>query len=60
MATDKKKEVKMKDLKPNKDAKGGVAHQQNRAGGPALNRGTSQQNATKGGSANSTGGRSLL
>ncbi len=29
MATDKKKEVKMKDLKPNKDAKGGVARQTN-------------------------------
>ncbi len=58
MATDKKKEVKMKDLKPNKDAKGGVARQQNTSG-HSMNR-TTQQNATKGGNANSTGGRSLL
>ncbi len=29
MATEKKKEVKVRDLKPSKDAKGGMARQQN-------------------------------
>jgi hypothetical protein len=60
MATDKKKEVKMKDLKPAKDAKGGVARQQNTSGHSMNRTGGSQQNATKGGNMNSTGGRSLL
>ena len=38
-----KKEVKMKDLKPNKDAKGGVARQTNKSGAQA-NRGGVQVN----------------
>lgn len=46
-----KKEVKMKDLKPNKDAKGGVARQTNKSGAQA-NRGNVQVNKA-GGSANS-------
>ena len=54
MATDKKKEVKMKDLKPNKDAKGGVARQTNTSRGPAMNKGGAQMN--KGGSNLNKGG----
>jgi predicted cupin superfamily sugar epimerase len=43
MATDKKKkEVKVRDLKPAKDAKGGFARQTNRAG--QANRGPGQAN----------------
>ena len=38
-----KKEVKMKDLKPNKDAKGGVARQTNKTS-PQVNRGGVQAN----------------
>ena len=53
MATDKKKEVKMKDLKPAKDAKGGVARQTNKGGGQ-LNRGGGQLN--KGGTQLNKGG----
>ena len=57
MATDKKKEVKMKDLKPNKDAKGGVARQTNSQGGN-MNRGGGQMN--KGGGNLNKGGGKLL
>lgn len=52
MATDKKKEVKMKDLKPTKDAKGGVARQTNSQRGANMNRG--------GGSQMNKGGGKLL
>ena len=58
MATAKKKEVKVRDLKPSKDAKGGFARQTNRGGGQA-NRGGGQANRG-GGQANSGGGRNLL
>ena len=59
MATEKKKEVKVRDLKPSKDAKGGMARQQNsqRSGSP--NRGGGSADANRG-SANSGGGRNLL
>jgi hypothetical protein len=58
MATDKKKEVKMKDLKPNKDAKGGVARQTNSQRGANMNRGGGQMN--KGGGNLDKGGGRLL
>lgn len=51
MATEKKKEVKVRDLKPAKDAKGGVGRQKNTER-------HSQNAAAKGPSANT--GRSLL
>lgn len=57
MATAKKKEVKMKDLKPTKDAKGGVARQTNSQHG-ASNRGGGSANSNRG-NANSAG-RNLL
>lgn len=57
MATDKKKEVKMKDLKPNKDAKGGMAKLANTSG-ISLNKGSAQAN--KGGSVVANKGGSLL
>ncbi|MBA3832169.1 MAG: hypothetical protein H0X34_09805 [Chthoniobacterales bacterium] len=61
MATEKKKEVKVRDLKPSKDAKGGVARQTNSQGGSAANRGGGRSADSKGGSsANSGGGRNLL
>ncbi len=57
MATDKKKAVKMKDLKPAKDAKGGAARQQNK-GGVQMNRGGGQMN--KGGTQLNKGTGGLL
>lgn len=60
MATEKKKEVKVRDLKPSKDAKGGMARQQNsQRGGGSTNRGGGSADANRG-SANSGGGRNLL
>ncbi len=56
MATDKKK-VEVRDLKPSKDAKGGVAKQQNSKGGMQQNRNRSNTNSNRG-QANS-GGRML-
>lgn len=57
------KDVKMRDLKPNKDAKGGFStHQMNRGGGQAnrgggqMNRGGGQMNRG-GGQANRGGGQ---
>ena len=47
MATDKKKEVKMKDLKPAKDAKGGAARQQTNSQRGA-NRGTTRTDGGRG------------
>ena len=47
MATDKKKEVKMKDLKPAKDAKGGAARQQTNSQRGA-NRGTTRTDGNRG------------
>ena len=55
MATAKKKQVKVRDLKPSKDAKGGVARQQLNAGRGNLNAGRSQNNAS-----NRNASRSLL
>lgn len=54
MATDKKKEVKMKDLKPAKDAKGGAARQQTNSQRGNVNRGTTKPDGSRG-SANSFG-----
>jgi hypothetical protein len=59
MATAKKKEVKVRDLKPSKDAKGGFARQNTNRGGGQANRGGGQANRG-GGQANSGGGRNLL
>ncbi len=56
MATAKKKEVKMKDLKPTKDAKGGVARQTNSQHG-ASNRGGGSANSNRG---NANSSRNLL
>jgi|KBSMisStaDraftv2_1062788.scaffolds.fasta_scaffold06582_7 hypothetical protein len=39
-----KKEIKMSDLKPNKDAKGGVAHSNQSSSRTQQNRGTLNQN----------------
>ena len=58
MATAKKKEVKVRDLKPSKDAKGGFARQTNRGGGQA-NRGGGQANRG-GGHEQDSGRRNLL
>ncbi len=55
MATDKKKEVKMKDLKPAKDAKGGAARQANSQ--RSANRGATRMD--KGGTQMDKGGRLL-
>ncbi len=44
MATAKKKEVKVRDLKPAKDAKGGFARQSTNRGGGQANRGGGQAN----------------
>ena len=52
-----KKEVPMKDLKPKKDAKGGVARQMDGNRGQA-NRGGGQQNSNRGNANSST--RNLL
>lgn len=46
MAT-KKKEVKVQDLKPSKDAKGGVARQQGATRQGATRQGARQQGATR-------------
>ena len=56
MAT--KKEVKMKDLKPTRDAKGGAARQQNSSRGRELNKGGGQLN--KGGTQLDKGSGRLL
>jgi hypothetical protein len=57
MATDKKK-VEMRDLKPSKDAKGGVAKNQNSKGGMQQNRNRGTEQNRNRGSANG-GGRLL-
>ena len=42
-----KKEVKMKDLKPNKDAKGGVARPQANTSRSSANRAATQPNSSR-------------
>lgn len=48
MATDKKKEVKMKDLKPNKDAKGGAARHADANRGTQMNRNNRSPDSNRG------------
>ena len=56
MATDKKK-VEVRDLKPAKDAKGGVAKQLNSKGGSQQNRNRGSANSNRG---NANGGGRVL
>ncbi len=53
-----KKEVQVKDLKPKKDAKGGVARQQTNSSRGQANRGTQQTNSSRGNANGAT--RNLL
>lgn len=49
-----KKEVKVKDLKPNKDAKGGAARQANSNRGTQMDRGGRQADSNRGNANSST------